>query len=127
MRAWRELAALPLVQLDECLKRMKIATPTQTGDLSDADGRDDRFVAEWFPCVYIRQMHLDDRAPGVLECITQAVTRMRQPSRVDHNAHDVFRLFLHAIDQRSLKVRLESDHLVALFSSACTQPFVDLR
>src|SRR5438067_2483130 len=105
---------------------MKIATPTQTGNLSDADGCDERFVAEWLTCVDIRQMYLDDGTPGVLKCITQAVTGMGQPSRVDHNAHDVCRLLLHTIDQRSLMVRLEGDHLIPQFRSAGTQEIVDL-
>ena len=120
MSAWRELSALPLAQLDEGIERVQVATPAQTGDLRDADGRDERFVAERLACVYIRHMYLDDRAVGILEGISQAVTGMCQPSRVDHNAHDVCRLLLHAIDQGSLMVRLEGDYLLSQFSSTGT-------
>src|SRR5207247_4372284 len=67
------LSALPLAQLDEGIERVQVATPAQTGDLRDADGRDERFVAERLACVYIRHMYLDDRAVGILEGISQAV------------------------------------------------------
>src|SRR5258708_15585906 len=72
-------------------------------------------------------MHLDDWAVGILERITQAVTRMRQPSRSDYDPHHVFSFLLHSIDQRSLMVRLEGYHLVPQFTCTRPQPIVDLR
>src|SRR5437868_6375410 len=81
MPAWCQLSTLPLAQLDERLQSVQIAAPAQPGDLSDADGGDERFVAEGLACVDIRYMYLDDRAVGVLEGIAQAVTGMGQPAR----------------------------------------------
>ena len=91
----------------------QIARGTKSGDLAERNSGDMRMVAERFPLMDVRQMHLDRRQSHSGQGVADRNTRMGIGGGVDDDAPISGFAVLDPADEFAFAVRLPNVHLDA--------------